>query len=144
MALEFIYFIIIFAGLNIFLDVLRLKFFSHYYGFDFLFFTPFLAGAIYGIFEGIIAAVVMLTVHVILSPQKIVFMFGATPGLVIAILLGAVMGVSGFWIALIVYLIINSFTTLILRGFGGGFVIFLGISIFFNTLLFFFAVNFFI
>jgi len=102
-----------------------------------------LASSIYGILEGIIAVAVMLIVHVILSPQKIVFMFGTTQSLVIAVLLGAALGVGGFWIALIVYLIINTFSTIVLRGFGG-FAIFLIISVFFNSTLYLFTLNFFI
>ena len=136
MPIGFIEFSILFIALNTLLDILHMKFFRDIHGIDFIFFAPWLAGVLFGFYQGIIFSIVLLAIHAVLKLKLVFYEFASFPAVVLAVLIGGIWNVGGFWAALVLFLVASSVTVAVLRGFGGRFVSFLFISFIFNALLF--------
>jgi len=121
---EFIIFSLVFIGLNFVLDLFSKKV-LHIDGIDFLFFAPWLAGIRFGVFEGLILAIVVLVIHTFMHLRIARFILLSFPAIVLAIVFGYLFGLEGFWIALVVYYLVSSVTTWLLGGLGGGYFMFL-------------------
>jgi len=133
--MNIIFYIAIFLSLDIMLNLLSNKVFK-ILGLDFLFLASWLAGINYGIGPGIIVSVILLVEHSLLHPSKSQFILFSFPAQIGAVLLGKFLGMSGFFISLVVYQIINSSLMLITGGFGMFFVAFLVINTIFNVIMF--------
>ncbi|MBI4009657.1 MAG: hypothetical protein HY361_00485 [Candidatus Aenigmarchaeota archaeon] len=106
MPLDFFVFSAIFVGLNIVLDLLIMKLGD--IGADFLFLGPWLAGAVYGVSEGIALAFALIVVHILFHLQVGHWIATAIPSQLVATILGKSLGFSGFWVALIFYFLLNT------------------------------------
>ena len=134
--LGFLEFSILFISLNIIADLIHYKV-RVVHGIDFLFFAPWLAGALYGLQQGIILAGILLALHVVFNIDIALYQVASFPSLAVAIFLGNNMGVRGFWVSLAAYLGVSSVIVLVLRGFGGRFLSFLLAALIFNFILLF-------
>ncbi len=103
-------------------------------GIDFLFLASWLAGINYGIGSGIIVSIILLVEHALLHPSKTNFILFSFPSQIGAAVLGHILGMSGFWISLVVYQVINSALMLITGGFGMLFVVFVVVNSVFNVI----------
>ncbi len=133
---SFLEFSALFVGLNIVSDIVHLKLRS-IHGIDFLFFAPWFAASLYGMYEAIILGLVLLVVHIFFNLHMALYELSSFPAQLIAIFLGSTMGLASFWISLIVFLAVSSGIVILLRGFGGRFFIFLLIALVFNYILLF-------
>jgi len=134
--LGFLEFSALFVGLNIVSDIVHLKLRS-IHGIDFLFFAPWLAASLYGMYEGIILALILVVVHALFNLHLAVYELASFPAQLVAVFLGNTMGLVSFWISLIAFLAVSSVIVILLRGFGGRFFIFLLIALVFNYILIF-------
>lgn len=134
---NFVIFILIFASLNVALSFFRKKFIPGIYGADFLFFAPWMAAYKYGLAEGMIAATVILAVHIATSINIAHYILFATPAVLLAVYLGNLLQLAGFWPALVLYHLLSAIMVFISRGFGGKFLIFILFSFAFNVAVFY-------
>jgi hypothetical protein len=134
--LGFLEFSLLFIGLNTAVDAINLKI-NVLHGIDFLFFAPWLAGAIYGLYQGIILAVALLALHILFNLSIAIYQVASFPAQAVAVFLGNTMGLGGFWISVLLFFVVSSIIVFLLRGFGGRFLMFLIVAIVFNYLLIF-------
>jgi hypothetical protein len=135
MVMDFITFSIIFVILNIGLDAVSM--FIKIPGLDFLFFAPWLASTKFGIYNPLILGLVLLVIHSAFHLGRIFYSVSALPALVVAVLLGSLLGLGGFYISLIAYLAVCSIIVLSMGGFSGRYSLFLFISFLFNSFAFY-------
>lgn len=121
---EFLIFSLVFIVLNFVLDLFSKKV-LHIDGTDFLFFAPWLTAIKFGIYEGIILAIVILVVHAFMHMRIARFILLSFPTQILAVFMGYFFGLEGFWVTLVVYYFASSVITALLGGLGGGYLMFL-------------------
>ena len=121
---DFLMFSLVFIILNFILDLFSKKV-LHVDGTDFLFFAPWLAGIKFGIVEGVLLAAVILVIHSIMHIRIARFILLSFPTQVLTVLFGYWFGISGFWIAMVVYYFASTVITWMLGGLGSGYFLFL-------------------
>ncbi|MBL7170123.1 MAG: hypothetical protein ISS48_03825 [Candidatus Aenigmarchaeota archaeon] len=129
-----IIFTLIFLALDAVMNVLSAKLLK-FLGIDFLFFASWLAGINYGIGPGIVVSLILLGEHALLHMTKSRFIAFSFPAQIGAVLLGHFLGMSGFFISLVVYQVVNTVLMLIIGGLGPFFVTFIVVNSVFNVVL---------
>lgn len=121
---EFLIFSLVFIVLNFVLDLFSKKV-LHIDGTDFLFFAPWLAAIKFGVYEGVILAVVILVLHAFMHMKIARFILLSFPTQLLAVFMGYFFGLEGFWVTLVVYYFASSVITGLLGGLGEGYFMFL-------------------
>ena len=134
-ATNLLIFSLIFVGMNFLLDAASRK--IRMDGIDFLFFAPWLAAIKFGIYPGIILAGIILFSHMVMHLRIARYILLSFPAQVIAVLFGYYFGISGFWVALVLYHLISGIITALLGGLGGRYFIFILLNIVTNVATFF-------
>ncbi len=136
MPIDFIFFSLIFVGLNILLDFISVKF-HDLPGIDFLFFAPWYAGVIYSPGKALMLGMIILVIHASMRLKIAHFILVSFPGPILAAYLGNILGYGGFWLSLLVYYAVSSIIVLAMRGLGAKYVTFMAINLIMNVTLFF-------
>lgn len=133
---EFLTFSLIFIVLNFVLDLFSKKI-LHIDGTDFLFFAPWLAGIRFGVYEGVILAVVILAIHAFMHMRIARFILLSFPTQILAVFMGYFFGFEGFWVTMVVYYFASTVVTGLLGGLGGMYFMFLLANSITNIVAFF-------
>ena len=137
MAMDFVIFSLIFVGLNSLLGLIFWRMPSlHGLGIDFLFFAPWATAIIFGFFQGIVLAIVLLVLHAIFNYRIAQYIFASLPAQALVVVLGSLLGASGFWIALVAYYVLNTAIVFMIAPPTPVFFLFLVVNSVFNILLF--------
>lgn len=121
---EFLMFSFVFIAGNYILDLFSKKF-LHIDGTDFLFFAPWLAAIKFGVYEGVVLAAVILVLHAFMHMRIARFIILSFPTQILAVFMGYLFGLEGFWVTLVVYYFASSVVTGLLGGIGGMYFMFL-------------------
>lgn len=133
---DFLTFSLVFIVLNFVLDLFSKKI-LHIDGTDFLFFAPWLAAIKFGVYEGVVLAVVILVLHTFMHMRIARFIALSFPTQILAVFMGYFFGLGGFWVTLVVYYFASSVVTGLLGGLGGGYFLFLLANSITNIVAFF-------
>ncbi len=123
LTLDFLIFSLVFIVLNFVLDLFSKKI-LHIDGTDFLFFAPWLAAIKFGVYEGVILAVVILVLHAFMHMRIARFILLSFPTQLLIVFMGYFFGLEGFWVTLVVYYLASSVITGLLGGLGEGYFMF--------------------
>ena len=127
---------IIVVAASFILELFHVKFLKFCHGIDLLFFAPWLFAFKFGFFNAMLLGFTIMAIHIVFNLHMAHFVLFALPALVIAIILGEMMGIAGFYISLALFMIASAVTTTMFGGFGPRFVIFLVVGTLFNIGLF--------
>lgn len=136
MALDFLTISILVVFISLFLEFFHVKFLKMCHGIDLLFFAPWLIAIKFGFSNALSLGFIVMFIHVIFNLHMVRFVLLALPALLVAIILGNTLGITGFYTTLIAYMIASSITTTIFGGLGGRFILFLIVGSIFNVGLF--------
>ena len=141
MALDFFTLSVIVVAISLILEFAHVRFLKACHGIDLLFFAPWLFAFKFGFANAMTLGFILMAIHIVFNLHMAQFVFLTLPAILLAIIIGSILGAAGFYAALIVYMIASAATTTFFGGFGGRFVLFLILGTLFNVGLFSFYQN---
>ncbi|MBI2542885.1 MAG: hypothetical protein HYW24_01745 [Candidatus Aenigmarchaeota archaeon] len=131
---DFLIFSFIFVLLNLAFDAFS-KRFLHSSGVDFLFFAPWLTGIRFGIYEGLLLAIILSVSHSFIYLRLQRFVLFSFPAQIIVVFSGHFFGFEGFWFTLIGYYFLTTVIVRFLGGIGARYFIFIFLNSITNIFL---------
>lgn len=136
MPLDFFVLVAIVVFVSLILEFVHVRFLKACHGIDLLFFAPWLVAGKLGFSSALILGFVLMVIHIMFNLHMAQFVVLALPALLLAVILGSVLGIAGFYTALIVYMIASTVTTTAFGGLGARYILFLIVGTLFNIGLF--------
>ena len=130
---EFILIALVSIFVTVVADMAMMK--TSFGGIDFMFYGPWVV-ALSSFSSGVLLAFIVLLAHAFVRNRIAHYILLSFPAQLLAIIIGAVFGANGFWLALIAYFCVLTIIGKFVGALGGKYFSFVAVAVTFNIILF--------